>query len=98
MIRDGIYWTAPYGGPYQFFPGGRTLHFEHGLGATPLPPDFQVAFAPTGAGKDNPVAPAAGNMAELVGLDEHEIAVKNDTCSELYIWFYAMLPTEKPGL
>src|SRR6478735_3625066 len=69
MLRNGVYYSAPYGGPYQFLPGGRTLHFEHGLGKVPLPPTFQLAFSAEGSGGDNPVAAAAGNAAELVGLD-----------------------------
>lgn len=85
-IVDGVYYSAPYGGPYQAFPGGRTIHFMHGLGKVPLPPVFWLAFAAS----DNPVlAISAGNEAELVGLDDQEIAVKNDTCSAFYIWFYA---------
>jgi hypothetical protein len=31
-ITDGVYYSAPYGGPYQDYPGGRTIHFMHGLG------------------------------------------------------------------
>jgi len=89
MLTDGVYNSAPYGGPYQFFPGGRTLHFKHGLGRVPLAPAFWLAFAVDGKGDDNPLALAAGNSAELVGLDDQEIAVKNDTCSEFHIWFQA---------
>lgn len=92
MLTDGVYYSAPYGGPYQFFPGGRTLHFKHGLAKVPLPPTFFLAFAADGKGGDNPLAQAAGNSAELAGLDEQEIAVKNDTCSEFYLWFYALAP------
>jgi hypothetical protein len=91
MVTDGVYYSAPYGGPYQFFPGGRTLHFKHGFGRAPLPPTFRVAFMAEGTA-GNPLAQAAGNMAELVGLDADEIAVKNDTCSELYLWFYLKAP------
>jgi hypothetical protein len=98
MLTNGVFFSAPFGGPYQFFPGGRTLHFKHGLGAVPLPPTFWVAFAEEGKGGDNPLAVAAGNMGELLTLDAEEIAVKNDTCTELYIWFYAEAqpPIAKP--
>ncbi|HEY3255009.1 MAG TPA: hypothetical protein VGJ91_13710 [Polyangiaceae bacterium] len=92
MLSDEVYYSAPYGGPYRFFPGGRTLHFKHGLGAVPLPPTFFLAFAAEGTGGDDPLAQAAGNSAELLALDAQEIAVKNDTCSDFYIWFCAMLP------
>ncbi len=95
MLSGGVYYSAPYGGPYQFYPGGRTLHFKHGLGKVPLPPSFWLAFTADGEG-DNPLGQAAGNQAEIVGLDSEEIAVKNDTCSQFYIWFYAMLPPEPP--
>jgi hypothetical protein len=90
MLTNAVFFSAPLGGPYQFFPGGRTLHFEHGLGRVPLPPVFWVAFDDEGKGADNPLAMAAGNMAELITLDAEQIAVKNDTCTDLYIWFYAV--------
>ena len=90
QIADGIYYSAPYGGPYQAFPGGRTIHFMHGLGKVPLPPVFWLAFSSTATKDNNPaLALSAGNEAELVGLDDKEIAVKNDTCSDFYLWFYA---------
>ena len=91
MVTDGVYYSAPYGGPYQFFPGGRTLHFKHGFEKPPLPPVFWVAIMADGT-SDNPLGLAAGNLAELVGLDADEVAVKNDTCSDFYIWFYAETP------
>jgi hypothetical protein len=88
-IVDGVYYSAPYGGPYQAFPGGRTIHFMHGLGKAPLAPVFWLAFSDGAAGDNPALAISAGNEAELVGLDDKEIAVKNDTCSAFYIWFYA---------
>lgn len=87
MVVNGVYCSAPYGGPYQYFPGGRTLHFIHGLGAAPLPPTIWLAFdAERRAEERNPVAIAAGNLAEVVELNDSEIAIKNDTCSDFYIW------------
>ena len=89
-IIDGVYYSAPYGGPYQAFPGGRTIHFMHGLGKVPLPPVFWLSFGEAATPTSNPyLAVATGNEAELVALDDKEIAVKNDTCSHFYIWFYA---------
>ena len=84
---NGVYYSAPYGGPYQEFHGGRTIHFLHGLGKRPFPPVFWLAFSDSGT-----LAQAAGNEAELVALDDQQIAVKNDTCSKLYIWFYTQAP------
>ena len=93
LTDEGIYYSAPYGGPYQFFPGGRTLHFKHGLGKTPVPSSFSyyLAFEPKGQA-DNPLAIGPGNAAELVGLDDEEIAIKNDTCSEFYLWLVVEPP------
>lgn len=64
MLKNGVYYSAPYGGPYQYLPGGRTLHFKHGLGKMPLPPSFWLAFSAEGELKDNPLAETAGNPAE----------------------------------
>lgn len=95
-IIGNTYQSAPFGGPYAYFPPARTISFEHNFGVVPVAPQFWVTFSPNGT-----LAPAAGNMAELRGidddpepaLDETRIAVHNDTCSDFYLWVVLQKPT-----
>lgn len=89
---DGeTYHSGPWEGPHPFFPPGRTIVFEHGLGRIPWHINFWLAFQPTGT-----LAPSAGNMAELRTMDspspqvdENTISVYNDTCSDFYLFVVA---------
>ncbi|MEO6600571.1 MAG: hypothetical protein ABIQ16_11895 [Polyangiaceae bacterium] len=74
-------------GPYVYFPPNRTITFEHHLGQTPLAPQIYVAFY-----DDGTLAPAAGNQALLRGMDDQVIQIKNDLCSDLYVWLTAEVP------
>jgi hypothetical protein len=94
-LRVGnTYYSAPEGGPYQYFPPARTITFEHDLGGTPAV-QFWLAFTAYGA-----IAPSAGNMTEIPAveagveapLDGHRIVVFNNTCSDFYIWVVASVP------
>jgi hypothetical protein len=99
ISSGNVYRSAPFGGPYQYFPPDRTISFEHGLGTVPYALQFWVAFTATGT-----LAPSAGNMTELRGadadtelaLDAHRIAVHNDTCSDFYLWVVAEAPAASP--
>jgi hypothetical protein len=94
-LRVGnTYFSAPEGGPYQYFPPARTISFEHDLGSIP-DVKFWLAFSAYGA-----IAPSAGNMTEIPAveagveapLDGHRIVVFNNTCSDFYIWVVASVP------
>ncbi|MEP7049639.1 MAG: hypothetical protein ABJB12_04770 [Pseudomonadota bacterium] len=88
----GSYLSAPYhdpnkplvGTPYAYFPPARTITFEHDLGVMLLPDVPQLAFSDHGS-----VAPSAGNEAITVHIDENSFSIKNDTCSDFYIWVSA---------
>ncbi|HEX7451648.1 MAG TPA: hypothetical protein VF294_05160, partial [Polyangiaceae bacterium] len=103
MLVGNIYVSSPDGGPYTFYPGGRTVTFklDHHLGEARYDVQFLLAFTPNGT-----LAASSGNMTELVpepadsgpdsGISEplssDSIRVYNDTCSDFYIWVTASAP------
>ena len=96
MLEGNTYHSAPFGGPYQYFPANRTVSFEHGLGVIPSTIQFWLAFS-----SDGDLAPSAGNMTELrtikgddqPALDATRISVRNNTCSDFYLWVVATRPS-----
>ena len=91
-VEGNTYHSAPYGGPYAYFPPSRTITFEHGLAAIPYAMQFWLAFSANGT-----LAPSAGNMTELTAvndggtpaLNDQTISVYNNTCSDFYLWVVA---------
>ena len=65
---------------YQYFPPARTITFQHNLGSVPFPV-ITLAFDDNGS-----IAPTAGNQAIVECMDDNVIQIKNDTCSDFYIW------------
>jgi hypothetical protein len=93
LLDGNIYHSAPIGGPYTYFPANRTVTFElDDPNATPGKPfysvEFWLAFNANGS-----LAPSAGNTSELLSLNDHELSVLNNTCSEFWLWVVA----ERPG-
>jgi hypothetical protein len=92
VVEGNTYRSAPFGGPYAFFPANRTVTFEHGLAAVPYAIQLWLAFSATGT-----LAPSAGNMTELPAVtdgglpavNDQTISVYNNTCSEFYLWVVA---------
>lgn len=68
---------------YQYFPPARTITFHHHLGSNPIP-TVTLAFYENGS-----LAPTAGNQALFECMDDEVIQIKNDTCSDFYIWVQA---------
>jgi hypothetical protein len=93
-VEGNTYHSAPYGGPYAYFPPARTITFEHGLAAVPYAMQFWLAFSANGT-----LAPSAGNMTELTAdagapaLNDQTISVNNNTCSDFYLWVVAQRST-----
>ena len=91
-VEGNTYRSAPFGGPYAYFPAFRTITFEHGLAAIPYAMQLWLAFT-----SDGTLAPSAGNMTELVtpqdggppAVNAETISVYNNTCSEFYLWVVA---------
>jgi hypothetical protein len=87
IVQGNVYRSADFTGPFAYFPPARTISFDHKLGVTPYAMQFWLAFSADGI-----LAPSAGNMTELVALDDHQISVLNDTCSDFYLWVVAEAP------
>jgi len=90
-VEGNTYHSAPFGGPYAYFPPFRTTTFEHGLAAVPYAMQFWLAFTEHGT-----LAPSAGNMTELravedagPAINDQTISVYNNTCSDFYLWVVA---------
>ncbi|HKO48976.1 MAG TPA: hypothetical protein VJV79_14695 [Polyangiaceae bacterium] len=78
---------AKHRGPWTHFPPNHTLEFKHGLPTVPYQMAIWLAFQPCGT-----LAPAAGNQSILQVRDDQTIAIKNDTCSDFYVWLEASTP------
>jgi len=91
----GLYTSAPPGGPFLDFPPGRTYRFENDLGGVPARIDVSFSFNPWpfdgGANSAGSVA-AAGNQATIQQKCAKYFDVRNDTCSEVYLWVSAADP------
>ena len=86
---DKVWLSSPYhdpalaleGAPYWHFPPARTITFEHHLGSLPVPHDIELAFTGYGA-----LAPGSGNEDIILCMDDNVIQIKNDTCSDFYVF------------
>jgi len=72
--------------PYTYFPANRSIRFHIGLAATPTAYTISLAFL---GDRDISIAPCAGNQCVIHKLTKDEMVVKNDTCSEFWIWLTA---------
>jgi hypothetical protein len=86
---DNTWFSAPYhdptvdlvGTPYAHFYPARTITFQHDLGSLPTAVGIWLAFSDHGY-----LAPGDGNEDLVECMDDHVIQLKNDTCSDFYIW------------
>jgi hypothetical protein len=73
------------GQPFIYFPANRTITFYPHLHAEPTV-NIYLAFSEDPSAT---LAPAAGNMGLITSESQDAIVVKNDTCSEFWIWLTA---------
>jgi len=71
---------------FTHFPANRNITFHIGLRDIPLVIDPKLSFVPDG---DRTVAPSAGNQSLIRKYSKDEIVLRNDTCSEFYVWLTA---------
>lgn len=86
-------WPSPdrevdTGCPWEAFNGGETLYIEHAAGAAPDTVLIYLAFGEDGRG----AALAAGDLAQVVGADATQIAIRNATESDFYLRFVLEFP------
>ncbi|HYP97949.1 MAG TPA: hypothetical protein VER96_04690 [Polyangiaceae bacterium] len=82
-LPDGVDGPLP---SFTYFPANRTITFHIGLAGYPTTITPYLAFVPDG---DRTVAPCAGNQCLIRKRNKDEIVLRNDTCSEFYVWLTA---------
>ncbi len=83
--EDGVYTSSAWTGPLLSFPGGQRYTLLHGLGTTPKLWAVYLSFDIAGTTNGSGLAQAAGNQAEVVGIDDKTIEIVNDSCSAYYV-------------
>ena len=93
--QGGIYMSSPWDKELLFFPGGMRVRLEHKLGSVPRAWQAYIAFDESGV-KGGPLATAAGNQVELLGIDEQAITVKNGGCADYWLLVTAEVESAAP--
>ncbi len=76
------------------FNGGAQFRIFHKLGACPMHVEGWVSFSETGIKGGNEARPA-GNMFEVLAVDDETITVRNDSCGDYWLRVVASDPV--PG-
>jgi hypothetical protein len=71
---------------FDYFPANRILTFHIGLVGYPTTITPTLSFSPDG---DATVAPCAGNQCLIRKRSKDQIVLRNDTCSEFWVWLTA---------
>jgi len=82
-LPEGVPGPVP---SFTHFPANRVLTFHIGLRDIPLTIEPLLAFRPEA---DKTVAPCAGNQCLIRKFTKDVIVLRNDTCSEFYVWLRA---------
>jgi len=72
--------------PYTHFPANRSITFHIGLVDTPTEIHMSLSFRKD---RDATLAPCAGNQCLIKRYSKDEILIRNDTCSEFWVWLTA---------
>ncbi|MCA9606016.1 MAG: hypothetical protein KC619_10500 [Myxococcales bacterium] len=83
VSAEGVWQSSPWSGAdvtWLPYPGQATIIVEHGLGRIPTDADVWISFAEDG---DAP-APASGDLARLIEIDDTFISVRNSTNVQLW--------------
>jgi hypothetical protein len=83
-----FYESAPWGGPYLYFPGGRRYQLEHHLKRTPTLVNTYLSFDQSGGSS----AESAGSQTVIDSVDDEIIQIRNDTCAEFWLRVTAIAP------
>ncbi len=83
VSAEGVWESAPWSAPDALwlpYPPQATVQVEHGLGRVPRSVDVYLSFDPMGSEP----APAAGDLARVIAVDETTVSVRNDTNARLF--------------
>lgn len=80
-----VYESSPYNEGRLHFPGGKRYDLVHHLGFAPVNVSINWAFGESGG----PISEGTGNGAEIECKDDQVIRIKNDTCTEFWIYVTA---------
>ena len=82
-VAGGADQTLP---SFAYFPTNRIITFHVGLVGYPTTITPTLSFSPDG---DATVAPCAGNQCLIRKRSKDQIVLRNDTCSEFWVWLTA---------
>jgi hypothetical protein len=71
---------------FSYFPTNRIIKFHVQLAGYPTTISPYLSFSPDG---DRTIAPCAGNQCLIRKRSKDEIVLRNDTCSEFWVWLTA---------
>ncbi|RYE93754.1 MAG: hypothetical protein EOO75_03670 [Myxococcales bacterium] len=94
--QDPIYVSSSPGGDHLNFNAGAQYRIFHGLGACPMHIEGWVSFSRTGVDGGNEARPA-GNMFEVVDVNDESFTVRNDTCGDYWLRVVASDPVKGCG-
>lgn len=86
-----VYESAAPDGDLLNFSAGAHYRVFHQLGARPTHVELWVSFSPTGI-KGGNLAMPAGNMAEILDVDEQAVEVRNNSCADYFLRIVAADP------
>lgn len=86
-----VYETSPADGGHLNFSAGSQFRVYHQLGGRPITVQLWVSFSSSGT-KDGNEAVPAGNMAEVLCINEEFILVRNNSCGEYWLRVVARDP------
>ena len=94
-----VYESTPINGEWLDFPGGRTFRLVHNFrnpNITTL--TLQIAFSSTPmTGDAGDVAFATGDVAVVEKMEPNALVIRNNTCSEQYLYVKITAPPPLPG-
>lgn len=79
-VWESVPWSAP-DAPWLPYPPQATVQVEHGLGRIPREVSVYLSFDAMGSEP----APAAGDLARVISVDEMTLSVRNDTNARLFV-------------
>jgi hypothetical protein len=92
-VKNGVYQSAPWNGPFLDFPPGRTYRFVHGLGSVPRFVQPYLAFppmcGPEAHGQGGELTPGTGNQTMIKVTTVDYVDVRNDTCADVCLMLVA---------